>query len=55
MQLLHTWNTDDASTTNTTQDYDRGVGWYQLEFDHSDDLNANKRLQFDCASIVAKV
>ena len=55
VQLPHTWNADDAATTNATQDYHRGVGWYQLEFDHSDDLNANKWLQFDGASIVAEV
>lgn len=55
VHLPHTWNAEDAATTSATTDYHRGVGWYQLEFEHSDDINTNKWLQFDGASIVAEV
>lgn len=55
VKLPHTWNANDAATTNATTDYHRGIGWYQLEFDHTPGSNANTWIQFDGASIVTEV
>ncbi|MBI0395418.1 glycoside hydrolase family 2 protein [Acinetobacter bereziniae] len=55
VKLPHTWNANDAATTNATIDYHRGVGWYQLEFEYSEQNNQSKWLQFDGASIVTEV
>lgn len=57
--LPHTWNATDAATTAqstpATPLYQRGVGWYQLEFDGGSATGATKWLQFDAASIAADV
>ena len=57
--LPHTWNATDAATTAqstpSTPLYQRGVGWYQLEFDGGSQSTATKWLQFDAASITADV
>ena len=55
VKLPHTWNASDAATTNATEDYHRGIGWYQLEFNHSDNTNSNTWIQFDGASVVTEV
>ena len=52
--LPHTWNADDAATTDARAPYRRGVGWYRLDFD-SRGAAATRWLQFDGASIVAEV
>ncbi|MDB5778557.1 MAG: hypothetical protein JWP77_666 [Polaromonas sp.] len=57
--LPHTWNATDAATTAqstpSTPLYQRGIGWYQLEFDGGAPSTATKWLQFDAASITADV
>jgi beta-galactosidase len=58
VQLPHTWNEKDASSTEQTSPksvgYKRGKGWYRLEFD-APAGGATQWLQFDGASIVADV
>ncbi len=58
VDLPHTWNAEDAATTEqTTPDtpgYKRGQGWYRLEFSGIES-EGTQWLQFDGASIVADV
>ena len=59
VSLPHTWNATDAATTAqstpSTATYQRGVGWYQLEFDAGATSAGTTWLQFDAASITADV
>lgn len=52
--LPHTWNADDAATTDARAAYRRGVGWYRLDFENKGTA-ATRWLQFDGASIVTEV
>ncbi len=58
VNLPHTWNSKDAAsiaqTTPQSKKYQRGRGWYRLEFNY-DGKGATQWLQFDGASIVADV
>ena len=52
--LPHTWNANDAATTNATAAYKRGRGWYRLVF-AAPATGARHWLEFEGASIVADV
>jgi beta-galactosidase len=52
--LPHTWNANDAATTNATAPYKRGRGWYRLVF-AAPTTGARHWLEFNGASIVADV
>ena len=52
--LPHTWNADDAASTNATAPYKRGRGWYRLAFD-APQRGRRHWLEFEAASIVADV
>ena len=54
VSLPHTWNANDAASTNATVPYKRGRGWYRLAFD-APARGARHWLQFDGASMVADV
>ena len=54
VSLPHTWNANDAASTNATVPYKRGRGWYRLAFD-APARGARFWLQFDGASLVADV
>ena len=53
VNLPHTWNAEAASTV-ATPSYERGLGWYRLEFD-TPSPGARKWLEFGAASLVADV
>jgi len=52
--LPHTWNAQDAASTDARVPYKRGRGWYRLVFD-APSYGRRHWLQFDGASIVADV
>jgi beta-galactosidase len=52
--LPHTWNADDAATTNATVPYKRGRGWYRLVFG-GPTSGPRHWLEFEGASIVTDV
>ena len=54
VSLPHTWNARDAAGMKVTEPYQRGVGWYRLEFD-APASGARHWLEFGAASIVADV
>lgn len=52
--LPHTWNAKDAATLNATEPYERGLGWYRLEFTTPSE-GERHWLEIGAASMVADV